>query len=57
MVKHVICGDERQSGRCAQSGKAGEPPNIVAAVEVVGGEIGASSEIRRNAGGVMVIGG
>ena len=50
VVEHVVGRDERQPGRLAESSKAGEAPRIVAAIEVLGGEIGAALEIRRDAG-------
>ncbi len=50
MVEHVVDRDERQPNRFAESSEAGETPHIVAAIEMVHGEIGAAPEVHRDAG-------
>ena len=50
VVEHIVDRDERQSGRFAESSQAGEAPYIVAAIEVVHGEIRVVPEVHRDAG-------
>ena len=51
VVEHVVGRDERQPGRLGESREAGEAAHIVAAIEVMRGEIGAAREIRRDPSG------
>jgi hypothetical protein len=50
VIEHVIGRDERQASRCAESSKTGKALHIIAAIEMVRGEIGAVAEIRRDPG-------
>src|SRR5271167_3452963 len=49
VIKNIVGRDERQTGRLAERGEAGEAPQIVATVEVLSSEIGAALKIRRDA--------
>ena len=51
VVEHVVGRDERQPGLVGDRGEAGEAPRIVAAIEMLRGEIGAAGKIRRDARG------
>ncbi len=51
VVEHVVGRDQRQPGCVGERGETGEAARIVAAIEMVGGEIGAAGEIRRDPGG------
>ena len=48
VVEHVVDGDERQPGSLGQRRQAGEAPRIVAAIEMLGGEIDMAGKIRRD---------
>ena len=51
VIEHVVGRDQRQPRHLGQRREAGEAARIVAAIEMMGGEIGAVSEIDRDAGG------
>ena len=53
VVQHIVGRDERQPGLVGDRGEAGEAAYIVAAVEMMRGEIGAAGEIRRDPGRKM----
>ena len=54
VIEHIVDGDERKPGRVGDRGETGEAACIVAAIEMVRGEIGAAGEIRRDAGGELL---
>src|SRR4029077_15479301 len=51
VVEDVVGRDERQAGRCAECLEAGKALHIIAAIEVMNGEIGAAPKVRGYPGG------